>query len=398
MKKLQNLEGLRGIAALIVVLFHFIVSYFPVLVLPNSDYPNKLIEYIAKSPLNVFFNGLFSVSIFFVLSGFVLSYKFFKTEEVESIISTAFKRYIRLVIPVAFSILLIYLLMKINPENISSTIKDTGIFDVLYEGFIGCFLTPSNKYSPVVWTMYYELSGSFLVFGFCLIFYAKRNRIFGYIFLMIFFWGTHYFSFFAGILLSDLYVLYGNYIKSNIIKVVLLLIALFLGSYPTLFDQKTISTTIYSFMYFNSTKEIFIIYHSLGATLLLMVLMNSDKMNKLFSSKLLVSLGKISFSMYLIHMIVLTYFTKLFIIYIRNEYIHSPIISRVVAYILSLLLIFVFSFLMTKYIDRPGLKLANIIYDKMFRGYDRKIIDFNFQNFKNYFMILFNKTFIIKKE
>ncbi len=382
MKKLQNLEGLRGIAALIVVLFHFIGSYYPVLVLPNSDYPNKLIEFIAKSPLNVFFNGLFSVSIFFVLSGFVLSYKFFKTEEAESIISTAFKRYIRLVIPVAFSILLIYILTKIDSENIYSIFRKPNIFDALHEGFIGCFLTGSNKYNPVVWTMYFELSGSFLVFGFCLIFCDKRNRIFGYLFLMIIFWGTHYFSFLTGVLLSDLNISYGNYIKSNLIKVVLLLIALFIGSYPTLFDQKTISTTIYSFIYFNLTKN-YIIYHSLGATLLLMVLVNSDNLNKLFSSRFFVFLGKISFSMYLIHIIVYQYFTDYFLNYIRNGVIFSPVISKIFTLFISLIVIFLFSIFITKYIDQSGIKIANYVYDKFFKGIVRnKILYIDFHKIK----------------
>ncbi len=373
MERLQPLEGLRGVAAFAVVIFHFLGIFYPPLRIPD-EYSNKLVKFIATSPLNILYSGSFAVSIFFVLSGFVLSYKSFKTGDLESIISTAFKRYPRLALPVTFSILIVYACAKINPENIYSTSQNSSILDVLYEGLIRCFLVVSDKYNPVIWTMHFELLGSFLVFGFCLFFVGRRNRIFGYLFVMIFFWGTHYFSFLAGILLSDLHSSFGNYVKNKYLKVFLLSVALFLGSYPILLDQKEISTTIYSFLHINSNKNIYIIYQSLGATLLLMVLMNSTTLSKLFSSRVLSFMGEISFSVYLLHLIVLEYFSLSLSGFIQKEFSFPNKVDLILTFLISLFVIVTASTLMTKYIDQPAVKFANFIYHRLFRNNEKIIL------------------------
>jgi peptidoglycan/LPS O-acetylase OafA/YrhL len=378
MKKLQPLEGLRGIAAFAVVVFHFLGLFYPPLRIPD-EHSNKLVQFIAKSPLNVFYSGSFAVSVFFVLSGFVLSYKFFKTKDREIIISTALKRYLRLAIPITFSILIVYICSKIYPGYAFSAAQDPKILAALYEGLIRCFLAPSTKYNPVIWTMHYELLGSFMVFGFCLIFGGRRNRIFGYLFVMIFFWSTYYFSFLTGILLSDLHVSYGNYIKNRYLKVLLLSLALFLGSYPALYDPKIISTTIYSFLSFNSVKNIFIIYQSTGATLLLMVLMNSATLSKLFSFRVFSFMGKISFSVYLLHLIVFEYFSLSLFGYIQKEFFFPKKVDIGLTFLISLFVIVVASFLTTKYIDQSAVKFANYVYNGLFSGNEKNnIADFNF--------------------
>jgi peptidoglycan/LPS O-acetylase OafA/YrhL len=59
-------------------------------------------------PLSMFWNGVFSVTIFFMLSGFVLPLNYIKTKKIESITSGAFKRYLRLMIPVLICISVYY--------------------------------------------------------------------------------------------------------------------------------------------------------------------------------------------------------------------------------------------------------------------------------------------------
>lgn len=55
----------------------------------------------------------------FVLSGFVLTFKFFKTGDSDIIKASAAKKYVRLVIPVLFSMLLFYLLHVLFTPNIN---------------------------------------------------------------------------------------------------------------------------------------------------------------------------------------------------------------------------------------------------------------------------------------
>ena len=67
--KLKYIEGLRGLAAIIVVFHHYTLAFYPAL---NFAYSNqthigdgKIELFIAHSPLNLCYNGGFAVCIFF---------------------------------------------------------------------------------------------------------------------------------------------------------------------------------------------------------------------------------------------------------------------------------------------------------------------------------------------
>jgi peptidoglycan/LPS O-acetylase OafA/YrhL len=101
-EKITYLDGLRGIAAVNVMIMHFFVVLAPAMIYGNQT-PSNLgnIELIFSStPLGLIGAGNFSICIFFVLSGFILTQKYFKTADKNLIISGALRRYIRLLIPV----------------------------------------------------------------------------------------------------------------------------------------------------------------------------------------------------------------------------------------------------------------------------------------------------------
>src|SRR4249920_301079 len=97
--KLGYMDGLRGVAAFVVVLHHFALTFRPELV-------------AAVSPLTLLFAGHFAVCIFFVISGFVLSYKFFETSRADVVTSGAVRRYFRLMPLVLTAVLISYLLLR----------------------------------------------------------------------------------------------------------------------------------------------------------------------------------------------------------------------------------------------------------------------------------------------
>src|SRR4051812_15465120 len=66
--RLEFLDSVRGLAALSVVASHFVLAYG---VPPGSRFMNN-------SPLHIWWDGSAAVSMFFVLSGFVLSLKYFR--------------------------------------------------------------------------------------------------------------------------------------------------------------------------------------------------------------------------------------------------------------------------------------------------------------------------------
>lgn len=72
--RLHRLDGLRGIAAMVVLLHHCLLT-IPVLAAPYFSMPSNGIvaAVMARMPLHLLWDGSAAVSLFFVLSGFVLT-------------------------------------------------------------------------------------------------------------------------------------------------------------------------------------------------------------------------------------------------------------------------------------------------------------------------------------
>ncbi|KAJ3320923.1 hypothetical protein HDV06_004701 [Boothiomyces sp. JEL0866] len=107
MGKLIYLEAIRGLAALMVALHHFDLGI--------TDKNQNLSQLKVKYPiLKLFTDGNLAVTIFFILSGRVLTLSFLKRElsptSFENLSSSVFKRSFRLVVPVLVVLLISQLL------------------------------------------------------------------------------------------------------------------------------------------------------------------------------------------------------------------------------------------------------------------------------------------------
>ncbi len=99
------LDGLRGVSALIVVLVHGIIAFDFALYTGLNE--NSLTDWdipISAFPFLLPMAGNYSVCIFFVLSGFVLSHSFRNTRL--GSLALIVKRYIRLTLPILVACLL----------------------------------------------------------------------------------------------------------------------------------------------------------------------------------------------------------------------------------------------------------------------------------------------------
>jgi peptidoglycan/LPS O-acetylase OafA/YrhL len=120
------------------------------------------------SPLKILYHGLMWVYVFFILSGFVLPLRFFKTQRTSCLWGAVFRRYFRLAIPLAVNLSLYYLVIKVKGNydydwGIHKFIKLRSYFDFLCDATFGVFMG-YRKYSEVVWTMEIELWGTFALF------------------------------------------------------------------------------------------------------------------------------------------------------------------------------------------------------------------------------------------
>lgn len=370
MKKIDYLDGLRGLAALIVTIAHFFQVFYPTIFNGNVDSihsKNNIESFIYNSPLNLILNANFCVCIFFVLSAYVLSIKFFKYKKREIIISSAVRRYFRLVIPIASSLIIAYLLIcgdlfflkDIIPISKTDVLDRYGIkysfFTVLKQAFFQVFFIDIETYNAALWTIKYEFIGSFIIFSFLFFFGKSHKRKYIYAILLIVFMNSYYLAFILGIILSDLST--KSSFKINEKRAfVFFICGLFLGSYP----YSEVKNTIYRVLDFNILPiNSFRFHHIMGAFLLILSILLSQKIQGKLSNKIIRFFGNISFSMYLIHFIVINSLScYLFKVLIKNYSYHF---SFLITFIISFFVILLVSHLMYKYIDLVGIRFSHKI-------------------------------------
>lgn len=182
------LDSVRGLAAIVVVASHLVIGFYP------SIYNSVMPPWI-----RVWYSGEFAVQLFFTLSGFVLSLSFVRGAGIESLRSAALRRYFRLVLPIATSVFLSYLLLRFglyfNHEVAVETNQPADSWmgrwygfsasplRAIDEGFYRAFFAHDmgRTYNNVLWTMQMEFAGSLFVFSFLALFGKLRNRWLVYI-------------------------------------------------------------------------------------------------------------------------------------------------------------------------------------------------------------------------
>ena len=172
--RLHEIDGLRGWAALSVVLFHLFWEMFGQL------------QPAFRSPfLALLLDGRMDVAVFFVLSGDALSAAYWMRQSRASLARLAVKRYFRLGVPIFASSLIVFVLMKTGLIFSHQAAAMVGREDWLglflhynysVVGFIrytafGVFFnqTATGSLNPFLWPMQVELLGSILVFCYLLL-------------------------------------------------------------------------------------------------------------------------------------------------------------------------------------------------------------------------------------
>lgn len=177
-RKLVELEALRGIAAIIVLVHHFMLAFTPRLHgLLYTQQPHSL----SGTPAFALVNGSAAVVLFFVLSGFVLALGVLRSETVSVALVAALKRWPRLVASVLTVNICAGILMAVGGfANSVAALKVPSVWlgwfygwpsagpgEVRQAAFEGAttFFTGQALYNSSLWTMFYEFWGSLLAIG-----------------------------------------------------------------------------------------------------------------------------------------------------------------------------------------------------------------------------------------
>lgn len=374
--KFRYLDGLRGLAALIVVIDHFAISFFPAATDGSVHTTHGALEPVVQStPLHLLVSGNFSVCIFFVLSGFVLSAKFFRTGERKVVFASAVKRYFRLALPVLACVMLAFLLMSTNAFfNVQASQLTgsnwLGMFwqfqpsfgAALYHATAGVFIKGSSDYNTVLWTMKTELLGSFLVFATLLAAGKQRYRYLVYLALGLLLIKTYYVTFIYGVAICD-YHYHGSQAVARFLHrgywVPAILLCLFFGSSPV----GTLRGTLFQYAtgIMPAGMSVTTTTHVLGAIGLVFVIVNTPVLQHVLTSRPALYLGKVSFSLYLTHFLIIGSLSSY--LFVKVAPIFGYRLGFVLMAAISGVIIWLTADLFTTYIDQPSIRLLSMIYN-----------------------------------
>jgi peptidoglycan/LPS O-acetylase OafA/YrhL len=207
-KHLSYLDSLRGLECMVVVWVHFVFFMYPGIY--QGTYSGETINYhnFLNTQLFVLLqNGNTAVSVFFILSGFVLSYRFMGANGMKwSIVESIIKRPIRLAGIILFIALPAFNFLLTKDFWLNRLWIDYDSYARTFWGvFTGLFSSNAYLANPPLWTINTELWGSFLVFGLCFIIgnLHKKVRLTLMLIAMIYFSHSYYFLFVFGMMLAD---------------------------------------------------------------------------------------------------------------------------------------------------------------------------------------------------
>jgi peptidoglycan/LPS O-acetylase OafA/YrhL len=377
-QKIKYLEGLRGFAAFVVFLHH--IKYLFYLNTEKTinqkifslDFLPSFIKTFLTDFLYFFTDGHLFVWVFWYLSAYALSINLFKNVDDQNLVyKSALKRFPRLFIPISASVLIALFLFTSNlfynqqaGQVLQSIAYDSSWLRQFYNFqfdlarffqffFLDIYLHYdfSFTYNSVLWSIQSEFLGSMLVFAIFGIVRKNKNRFFVYILVisvLIHFGLYTYIPFVIGYLFTDF-----DYETIH----------------PLIQKIKRIESNFFHFAGLNfllfviiviGIKQILNFYECEQATIslvqagiILLFVRKNPWLNKFFEWKWIYLFGKVSFSFYLIHFLVICSLSS-YMITISLSF-PFKIIIVLSTFALSLLI----SIFFYKFIDKFAVRISN---------------------------------------
>lgn len=367
--KNQAVEGLRGLASLIVIFHHLVLTFYPAL----HNYDNSLAAAtpmelaIHHSPFGFFFSGTGAVFVFFVLSGYILTHVIVSKPSVIHAVGTmCLKRYLRLMIPVTIICIIAFLCfhwldtrMDRLPRSMASYGGDDNysLAAAIYSGMIDTFfISGRSPYNPVLWTMKIELYGSFLVFLLCVLRIKGLANFAGIAFILLFahLIDTRYYHRVFGLGLIAFVIGYWICCYGKVVGNKAAIIMCVAGLYLTGAHNTSLS---YQWLANVFGADTYLLANLAAGILFVYIAVLNPLFGKWLSTRSMAGLGDISFSAYLLHMPVL---------YVAGLTLFNVLMDKGASYFLAALAASIVTFTVTlwlsryyaRYIDKTSIYLS----------------------------------------
>jgi peptidoglycan/LPS O-acetylase OafA/YrhL len=197
-----------------------------------------------------------------------------------------------------------------------------------------------------------------------------HRRGYVYAFLVLILIGTNFIGFIAGLILADIYHNRDRVYKfianlSVFYKTFALTVAIYMASFPPLRNAENLSLVHRPLLFLDNYVLNQTIVHLIAAVIIIVLMLTSKRLNKLFELKPLVFLGSISYSMYAIHLLILGSAGSL-AFYVAQSYGLPYNYSAAIAMGAYLPTILIASLLMNKFVDQPAIALSRMAGRSLF--------------------------------
>ncbi len=353
-KHFRYMDSARGIAALMVCVMHF--------------YEHKYIGRPINDYLSILFNGRDAVSFFFVLSGFVLSYKHIVLNKPLDIKQFYVSRFFRLW-PAFFIILIVdcvyafYYNGSLTPHKLSDIFisNNDGFWEEAY------LIKFHNNYYGPGWTLTIEMCASFLLPFYILI--AKKNKLLIPLLIGIFYVAldeNFYFSihFLLGILIACYYTQINvtTFKEKKWFKFRYLIILFAIAIWPIRYYQK-LSHFGWTYLYLEDFLNINAFhYTAISSAVFLVIMIYNKRVQKFLQNKVLVYMGTLSYAIYLVHPFCISMIYNVLEKNIPTKNPNIVVTSMIIGYmIITVLLAMVLHY----GVERPFMKIGKRVISKM---------------------------------
>ncbi len=385
-ERITWIDGLRGLACLFIFFHHFIMGFYPAAFQQEGNlchFQGNVEAAFSQSPLSYFVIGDLWVSVFCLVSGFVIAWQVFHMSEEKQFSVAVLKRYPRLMLPLFALSAIVFVMLQLQlfyngPASVltgsswfaSFYQSKTSLSDLFFASVVDTWIVGlTNTYSNAFWMLSDLFAGSFMAYILAAM-GRKMNRgmLFVYLGVAIVYLSTNsrLTNFAIGVLLAYTAIQYGEKIREKkklctVLGILFLAVSVLLGGYPT-----SVTPTNFYRYFAKIIGRINPIqfYHMLSAACLLTGIYLLKPLGRFLSLKPFLWLGKISYSVFLVHIPILFSvgaWVMVRVMSMTGRY-H---VSAMTAFGVCLILVLFIGWGFYQWIERPCSKFTNWIVLKL---------------------------------